>query len=210
MIEVICAGSLFLSMNTCLDSKSINLASIDTTKSTQSTLVQANSLLDDIYLADNESEAKYSSELERLLDRLNIIRDPNSENSSDRDADERRRELETGDREPDSQDNQESDYRRQADEERNGSQITVPDSDSDNEDNSDRDADERRRELETGDQNHDFYQGDNSENDHQSDYRRQADEERNGSQITAPDSNSDSNPEDNSDRDADQRRRELE
>lgn len=199
MIEVICAGSLFLSTNIPVKPKSIDFASIDMAKSS---LVQANIGRNQMYLADNESESGRNTELERLFQRFNIIIDDSQTNTSDRDADERRRELELEDPKPDSENNNnyESDYRRQADEAREENDIFVPDSDSD----SDRDADERRRELEI--QQNESYPGEYTENEHQSDYRRQADEAREGSEITVPNSNSDSD----SDRDADERRRELE
>lgn len=156
MIEVICAGFLFLSTNACLDSKSVAHAAIDTT---QPTLVQPNILVNDI-LAGNEYDSNYSSGLEELFHQFDIII-PNSQREnndldrdrrrqesevehteSDRSADERRQEL--GIEEHESDGSHKSDYRRQADEIRDGTQITVPGSES----NSDRNADERRRELE--------------------------------------------------------------
>jgi hypothetical protein len=149
MIEVICAGSLFLSTNACLDSTSLDLVSLDTTKST---LIQSNIGQNEIYLAGNESD--YSRELEQLMDRFNIIIQDSPSQNSDFDADERRRELEIENGQDDSEDNstdeQESDYRRQADEARDGYDTNVPDSDSesDNSDSDNFDADERRRELE--------------------------------------------------------------
>jgi hypothetical protein len=89
MIEVICAGSLFLSINTCLDNQPPDLALIN---NPQSTIVQSS-----ILLADSEAESAYRRNLEQLMDRFNIIiqdSDADSEDSSDRDAYERRRELE--------------------------------------------------------------------------------------------------------------------
>lgn len=202
MLEVICASSLFLSTNAELNLKSIDLAFIDTAKST---LIQPNILLDEMYLADNESD--YNRTLKKLRDRFKIII-PDPETDRDRDANERRREIEDG--QYDSGNEQESDYRRQADEARDQNNHNVPDSDSDNQDGN-RDADQRRQELEVEYQENESYPGEYSDNEQRSDYRRQADEARDGTKIYVPDSNSNnSDDEDNSDRDADQRRRELE
>jgi hypothetical protein len=176
MIEVICAGSLFLLTNTCLDSTSPDLVSLDATKST---LIQPSIWQNEIYLADSESD--YNRELEQLMDKFNIIIQDSSSQDSEFDADERRQELEIEDGQYDSGNEQESDnsdsefdadeareeleqqngdsdsgneqeseYQQQADEAREEFDINAPnsDSDSDNSDSDEFDADERRRELE--------------------------------------------------------------
>jgi hypothetical protein len=203
MIEVICAGSLFLSTNACLDTKSLDLVSINTTKST---LIQSNIGQNEIYMADNESESDLSRELEQLVDQFDIIIQDSSSQNSDFDADERRRELELengqydwGNEEEsdnsdsdefdaderrqelelengqyDSGDEQESEYRQQADEARDGHDTNASDSDSDSDssDSDEFDADERRQELE-------MEEGESDSGDEQeSNYRQQADEAR--------------------------------
>jgi hypothetical protein len=202
MIEVICAGSLFFSINTCLDNPSPDIALIN---NSQSTITQSNMLL-----AESEAEAAYRRDLEKLMNRFNIIIQDSGadsediEDSSDRDAYERRRELESEghDSDSDSGDEHQSDYRRQAEEARDDYDINDPEVDE--EDSSDRDAYERRRELEAEHQDNDSH--DDSGNAYQSDYRRQAEEARDGYNIDVPDADE----EDSSDRDAYERRRQLE
>ncbi|MEN9565452.1 MAG: hypothetical protein RLZZ69_648, partial [Cyanobacteriota bacterium] len=158
MIEVICAGSLFLLTNGCLDSTSPELVSFNTTKST---LIQPNIWQNGIYLADNESESDYNRELEQLMDKFNIIIQDSSsqdsdfdaderrqeleqengdsdsdsgldfDNSDDFDADERRQELEQENGDSDSGNEQESEYQQQADEARDGYDTNTPSSESD-------------------------------------------------------------------------------
>jgi hypothetical protein len=203
MIEVICAGSLFLSINTCLDNQVPDLALIN---HPQSTIVQSN-----ILLADSEAESAYRRDLEQLMDRFNIIiqdSDADDEDNSDRDAYERRRELESEeqDNSSDSGDEHQSDYRREAEEARDNHNIIIQDSDTDDEDSSDRDAYERRQELEAEHQDNDSDEDDESGDVYQSDYRRQAEEARDGHNIDVPEVDD----EDSSDRDAYERRRELE
>jgi len=206
MIEVICAGSLFLSINTCLDNQPPGIALIN---NSQSTITQSN-----ILLADSEAEAAYRRDLEQLMKKFNIIiqdsdsDSPDHEDNSDRDAYERRRELESEghDSGDNSGDEHQSDYRREAESARDDYDIIVPNSDPDSEDSSDRDAYERRRELEAGDHDNDSDEDDDSGDAYQSDYRRQAEEARDGYNINVPEVDE----EDSSDRDAYERRRELE
>jgi hypothetical protein len=215
MLEVIYAGSLFLSVNPFLPNNSPDLALIH---ASQSALVQPDVLQLEkspgLYLAETEAEAEYRQNLEQLMDRFNIIiQDPNSdEDSSDDDAEQRRRELEQEDNDydgvEDSGNDHESDYRQQAEDARNGDEYDVDVSDSDeDEDSSDRDAAERRRELEAEHHSNDGDETEDSGDEHTSDYRQQAEDARNGD-FSSSDDNSDED-EDSSDDDAKQRRQEL-
>lgn len=157
MLEVIYAGSLFLSVNPFLQNNSPDLALIHTS---QSTLVQPDVRQPEkspgLYLAETEAEAEYRRNLEQLMDRFNIIiQDPkvNSEDSSDNDAEQRRRELEAeyqstdGDETEDSGDEHTSKYSQEAEDARNGDFSSSDDNSDEDEDSSDDDAAERRQEL---------------------------------------------------------------
>jgi hypothetical protein len=219
MLEVICAGSLFLSLNHCSQNEAPDLALIN---ASQSTLVQSFIQSDvlqpekfpGLYLAESEAEADYRRNLEQLMDQFNIIiQDPNSDqDSSDRDAEQRRRELEQEDNNydgvEDSGNDHESDYSQEAEDARNGDGYDVDVSDSDeDEDSSDRDAAERRRELEAEHQSGDGDETEDSGDEHTSEYSQQAEDARNGD-FSSSDENSDED-EDSSDRDAAERRQEL-
>lgn len=214
MLEVIYAGSLFLSVNPFLQNNSSDLALIH---ASQSTLVQPNVRPPEkppgLYLAETEAEAEYRRNLEQLMDRFNIIiQDPkeDSEDSSDRDAEQRRWELEQENNDydglGDSGNEHESDYSKQAEDARNGDEYDVDVSDSD-EDSSDDDAAERRRELEAEYQSTDGDETEDSGDEHTSKYSQEAEDARNGD-FSSSDGNSDED-EESSDRDAAERRQEL-
>jgi hypothetical protein len=163
MLEVICAGSLLLSINVCSNTNSIDLAFIDTKEI--SNVVQPNILLDETYLADNEREEESKSIIDILIENAD------EKNSDDRDAEQRRRELENAEEESrdyDRSDDYESDYRREADEARDSYEREQQDI------NNDRDAEQRRQELENAREEYEYDRSDDSE----SDYRRDADEAR--------------------------------
>jgi hypothetical protein len=176
MLEVICVGSLFLSINVCSNTNSIDLAFIDTKEI--SNVVQPNILLDETYLADNEREEESKSIIDILIENAD------EKNSDDRDAEQRRRELENAEEESrdydrsddsESESDSESDYRREADEARDRYEREQQDIIYE-ENNDDRDAEQRRRELEnTEEEFRDYDRSDDSE----SDYRREADDARN-------------------------------
>jgi hypothetical protein len=214
MLEVIYAGSLLLSGNPFLQNNSPDLTLIHTS---QSTLVQPDVRQPEkspgLYLAETEAEAEYRRNLEQLMDRFNIIiQDPNEnlEDSSDNDAEQRRRELEQENSDydgmEDSGNEHESDYSQEAEDARYGDEYDVDVSDSD-EDSSDDDAEQRRRELEAEYQSTDGDETEDSGDEHTSKYSQEAEDARNGD-FSSSDDNSDED-EDSSDDDAAERRQEL-
>ncbi|MGL5834703.1 MAG: hypothetical protein ACRC1Z_15930 [Waterburya sp.] len=214
MLEVIWAGSLFLSVKPSLPNNSPDLALIH---ASQSTLVQADVRPPEkspgLYLAESEAEAEYRRNLEQLMDRYNIIiQDPkvDSEDSSDDDAEQRRRELEQENNDydgmGDSGNEHESDYSQEAEDARYGDEYDVDVSDSD-EDSSDDDAAERRRELDAEYQSTDGDETEDSGDEHTSKYSQEAEDARNGD-FSSSDENSNED-EDSSDDDAAERRQEL-